>query len=621
MLNDVISYVSAYPLEEEEIAFLVDDEGTVIAHSGIDLFGLSDGPLSLNLTSQPLVQDLTAGMSKGSREYDEGDTPFFGTYALLEFNDWGVVVESPMSAILSGTRETTGRIIIVNILLFGGALVGSLASTWQISRAQRRTEEELRRRTHDLGERVKEFACLYGVSDLANKVDISLEGLARRTLDLIPEAWQYPAVTCARIVLDDQEFRTANFEQTKWRLAHDIKAPGKTVGCVEVCYLEERPTLDEGPFVEEEMNLIAGIAGQLGSAFERMEAVKEAKDAAEIRAAAKEAETGRKRLETYLESMTDGVAVANLEGKIISANEALAATLGYGRDELIGGTGVPGLGSDADGSMTRSLLAELSRRGSIRNAELEFMTKDGKEVPVLLSATAVKDAEGNTTSYIAVIRDITDRKELENSLRRSEAQALAAIDAAHAFTFSYEIAAGKITWGGGVEEITGYTAEEFGEVDMRQWTKRIHPEDRDGVLAVFEGAPMEERATAEFRFKARKGYITLAFTSTTEMVDGKPVRVVGILQDMTEQKEMQDRLVRSERLAILGQMAGGVGHELRNPLGAIKSAVYLLKMIFEEPEPDVKESLEILEKEVDTSERIISSLLDLLDPGLPQSAR
>jgi PAS domain S-box-containing protein len=264
--------------------------------------------------------------------------------------------------------------------------------------------------------------------------------------------------------------------------------------------------------------------------------------------------------------------------------------------------------------MTRSLLAELSRRGSIRNAELEFMTKDGKEVPVLLSATAVKDAEGNTTSYIAVIRDITDRKELENSLRRSEAQALAAIDAAHAFTFSYEIAAGKITWGGGVEEITGYTAEEFGEVDMRQWTKRIHPEDRDGVLAVFEGAPMEERATAEFRFKARKGYITLAFTSTTEMVDGKPVRVVGILQDMTEQKEMQDRLVRSERLAILGQMAGGVGHELRNPLGAIKSAVYLLKMIFEEPEPDVKESLEILEKEVDTSERIISSLLDFARP-------
>jgi signal transduction histidine kinase len=53
-----------------------------------------------------------------------------------------------------------------------------------------------------------------------------------------------------------------------------------------------------------------------------------------------------------------------------------------------------------------------------------------------------------------------------------------------------------------------------------------------------------------------------------------------------------------------------VGHELRNPLGAIKNAIYFLNMVLEEPEPEVKETLEILQKEVATSERIISSLLD-----------
>jgi PAS domain S-box-containing protein len=86
--------------------------------------------------------------------------------------------------------------------------------------------------------------------------------------------------------------------------------------------------------------------------------------------------------------------------------------------------------------------------------------------------------------------------------------------------------------------------------------------------------------------------------------------VLLAIEDITERKEMQERLVRSEKLAILGQLASGVGHELRNPLGALKNAAYFLNMVIEEPEPEVKETLEILEKEVETSERIISSLLD-----------
>jgi signal transduction histidine kinase len=75
--------------------------------------------------------------------------------------------------------------------------------------------------------------------------------------------------------------------------------------------------------------------------------------------------------------------------------------------------------------------------------------------------------------------------------------------------------------------------------------------------------------------------------------------------------------IRKEKLAVLGQLAGGVGHELRNPLGAIKSAAYFLNMVLEKPEPEVKETLEILEKEVGTSERIISSILDFARPKPP----
>ena len=91
----------------------------------------------------------------------------------------------------------------------------------------------------------------------------------------------------------------------------------------------------------------------------------------------------------------------------------------------------------------------------------------------------------------------------------------------------------------------------------------------------------------------------------------------ALIKTYQELKEAQEKLVRQEKLAVLGQLAGGVGHELRNPLGAIKNAAYFLNMAVEEPEPEVKEALEILDKEVAESEKIISSLLDFARPKSP----
>jgi signal transduction histidine kinase len=79
-------------------------------------------------------------------------------------------------------------------------------------------------------------------------------------------------------------------------------------------------------------------------------------------------------------------------------------------------------------------------------------------------------------------------------------------------------------------------------------------------------------------------------------------------------RETHEQLVRSEKLATLGKMSGSVAHELRNPLGAIKNAAYFLNMFLKSPDPDVKESIDIISKEVGNSERIISSLLDYARP-------
>ncbi len=98
--------------------------------------------------------------------------------------------------------------------------------------------------------------------------------------------------------------------------------------------------------------------------------------------------------------------------------------------------------------------------------------------------------------------------------------------------------------------------------------------------------------------------------------------VVLIFRDITERKRSEQvyreaQKIRQERLIMLGQLAGGVGHELRNPLGAIKNAAYFLKMAIENPELEIKETLEVLEKEVHNSEIIINSLLGFARPKPP----
>jgi signal transduction histidine kinase len=78
-----------------------------------------------------------------------------------------------------------------------------------------------------------------------------------------------------------------------------------------------------------------------------------------------------------------------------------------------------------------------------------------------------------------------------------------------------------------------------------------------------------------------------------------------------ELRDAQEQLIRKERLAILGQLAGGVGHELRNPLGVISNAVYYLKTTLPDADETTKEYLEMISAEVHDAEKIVSDLLDL----------
>lgn len=113
--NPMIEHVANYPLEEGTIAYVVDREGTVVAHSRIDLFALDEGPLSLNYDDEPQVQAIISGQKSGFGEHDHVGTPYFGSYATIESNGWGAVVEAPVSVILAKTRALSRRLLLANI--------------------------------------------------------------------------------------------------------------------------------------------------------------------------------------------------------------------------------------------------------------------------------------------------------------------------------------------------------------------------------------------------------------------------------------------------------------------------------------------------------------------------
>jgi PAS domain S-box-containing protein len=92
-----------------------------------------------------------------------------------------------------------------------------------------------------------------------------------------------------------------------------------------------------------------------------------------------------------------------------------------------------------------------------------------------------------------------------------------------------------------------------------------------------------------------------------------------LMEKISQLNEAQEELVRKEKLSILGQLSGVVGHELRNPLGVMNNAVYFLKMVLTEADETTKEYLDIIASEITNSQRIISDLLDFARTKNPQT--
>ena len=137
---------------------------------------------------------------------------------------------------------------------------------------RKRVQEALGKNMNELDARVKDLNCFYSISRLVEKRSLSLEAILQGIVEVIPPAMQYPEIVCARILIENQEFKTKgfyHFKQTEWKYVSRIMVRETPRGILEVCYFEKKPGHDDASFLAEEINLINAIAERLGHVIER----------------------------------------------------------------------------------------------------------------------------------------------------------------------------------------------------------------------------------------------------------------------------------------------------------------------------------------------------------------
>lgn len=123
-----------------------------------------------------------------------------------------------------------------------------------------------------LRERIKELTCLYDIAQIASQPNKPLQYILQGIVKILPSAWQYPEATLARLVLDGATYTTSDFPVNYQRQSVDIFVNGKKRGFIEVGYIEQKPELDEGPFLKEERSLLNEVARQTALIIERKQA-------------------------------------------------------------------------------------------------------------------------------------------------------------------------------------------------------------------------------------------------------------------------------------------------------------------------------------------------------------
>lgn len=325
-----------------------------------------------------------------------------------------------------------------------------------------------------------------------------------------------------------------------------------------------------------------------------------------------------------------GLAIAqDQEGQTVLRNTALMAMWGASPQQPEGTARVLQEGREL--SPLEQPLQRCARQGvALDNLELEVIHPDGQTLQVLAHALPLRDANGRLRGAVAGFVDITQRVQAQNRivlaeqrLRESRQMVELAQQAGKVGFFDYNFDDHRVHGTAGLAQLLGMPAQAF-EYPWRQWLQCIDPRDMDQVESAIKDSATEKSAEIRFEFRSReRDDDPRWFASRCALMFGdgdEPVHLIGVVLDITEQKfaerDRADFLAEQQKARFIAENANRakdeflamLGHELRNPLGAISAAAEVMNR---SPSPEMADRARII---IQRQTRHLAHLMeDLLD--------
>ncbi len=278
---------------------------------------------------------------------------------------------------------------------------------------KKEAEEKLKKSEYKQRERIKELVCLYGISNLAIKSNITSDEFIQGTLELIPPSMQYPEITCVEIKYGKKKYRTNNFKETTWKLSTNVNINEKNLN-INVYYLEDKP------FLVEESHLLNDIIHRIEIIIEKKKAEANLKKLNvelenKIEKRTNELKESQEKYRSLFDQSMVGCSIVK-DDLIIDANQVLLDIFGNNSFEDFVKKSI------SDRVAPASKEAVMKRYRKIQNGinvdprfELKFLRKDGKTIDVETIYSEI--FIGNERHIQTIFRDITESKQREDELR------------------------------------------------------------------------------------------------------------------------------------------------------------------------------------------------------------
>ncbi|HNB37014.1 MAG TPA: PAS domain S-box protein, partial [Anaerolineales bacterium] len=326
------------------------------------------------------------------------------------------------------------------------------------------------------------------------------------------------------------------------------------------------------------------------------------------------------------ENAPTGYHSINAAGKIVLINQTELNWLGYTREEMIGHPAIEFV-SEATRQAFLENFSILAQRGWVKDVEFDFIRKDGSILPVLLSATAIRDEAGNFVMSRSTIFDNTERKEAELAVRESEATYRALFENSNDGIFLMSATGEELQANQQALGMLGYTLEEYlsmGKENQNPFTveaaQRRDSDEKFAALLNGEKVPLYERV-----FTAKNGRKVLVEINLSPVRDenGRIIMVQSVVRDITQRKAAEEALHHSRdqlsatNLALQkasqakNEFLANMSHELRTPLNGILG---MSEILLDEIRGPLNERQHNMVNIIESSGRHLLSLInDILD--------